>query len=836
MKITTVKFLIITYFLFLSLAATAQDSIVINVNDQPLNEVLIDLSNDYNFNISFNDKLLSKIIINTSCSFNNIYNALNYLLANSKLDFELEDDVWVIFPKPTPIAPKHIFSGSVSDVITNEPLPYAHITTNGISYSSNIAGNFTVTEQTSDTVLDINVSYLGYYILDTTILLTKNNELGLIPSSIGLTEIVITDKIVEKSTQFGYRPGLIKINHKIAHYLPGYGDNSVFNLIRLMPGILASGEQTSNLVIWGSYAGQCKVDFDGYTVYGLRNFNDNISSFNPLLAKDIEIYKGGYNAKYGGRVGGIVNIVGKNGNTTKPSFTFIINNMTINGMADIPITKNSSLIFAFRHTYYNLYNRSELTAMAQSTNNSSSPSTEFTINPSYLFRDANVKYSASFKNNDLFFISIHGADDLFSYNIDEPVDDKEIKKDASEENYQVGAGMYYDHNWGDGNISNIKIGYSSLATQLSDITNWHFPQHNTTEYKKSENDQNHLEEVSISLNNTLNYNNHHNISCGVEFTNNRVQLDEYSFEVQTSYSDKSGKMINTYLQDRIWTGSPLMVTLGVRISYSFIMNKLFTEPRISTTYQLNENWKINSSFGIYNQFIALSTFYDDFGNYKYFWTICDNLDIPVQNATHFILGTSYNKNDFTFNIEGYHKNITGLTRFVYFPNSDIKDIFYGTATSIGVDLLVKKDYRKHSAWIAYSLSRTLENFEYTNLDDPRRAPQDQLHEIKVAAMLNFNPFFFSTNYVYGSGFPFDNNTTTNYSDDYSYSRLDVSAIYKFLDKKLKGEAGISVLNVLNKKNLKYTSFEEIPASQTTGINILTEAMPITPTIYIKVML
>lgn len=836
MKITTVKILIITSFLILSLSATAQDSIVINVDNQPLNKVLINLSRDYNFDISFNDKLLSKTIINTKCSFNNINSALNYLLDNKGLDFELKDDVWVIFSKPTLSIPKHIFSGTISDAITNEPLPYAHIIANGISYSTNIAGHFTVTEHSFDTTLDINVSYLGYYIIDTLISINNSNDIGLIPSSIGLTEIVISDKTVEKSTQFGYRPGLMKINHKIAHYLPGYGDNSVFNLIRLMPGILASGEQTSNLIIWGSYAGQCKVDFDGYTVFGLRNFNDNISSFNPLLAKDIEINKGGYNAEYGGRVGGIVNIVGKNGNTTKPSFTFIINNMTINGMADIPITKNSSLILAFRHTYYNLYNRSELTAMAQSTNDSTSQSTEFTINPSYLFRDANLKYSATFKNNDLFFVSLHGADDLFSYNIDEPVDDKEIKKEASEENYQVGAGMYYDHNWGNGNISNIKIGYSSLASQLSDITDWYFPINNTTEYKKSEDDQNHLDEISISFNNTLNFNSHHTLSCGVEFINNRVRLDEYSFEVQTSYTDKSGKLINTYFQDKIWTGSPLLVTLGVRISYSFIMNKLFTEPRISGTYQLNENWKINTSFGLYNQFIALSTFYDDFGNYKYFWTICDNLDIPVQNATHFVLGTSYHKNDFTFNIEGYHKNITGLTRFVYFPHSDIKDIFHGNATSIGVDLLVKKDYRKHSAWIAYSLSRTLENFQYSNLDDTRRAPQDQLHEIKVAAMLNFDPLFFSTNYVYGSGFPFDNNTTTSYSEDYPYSRLDISAIYKFLDKKLKGEIGISVLNVLNKKNLKYTSFENIPASQTTGINILTEAMPITPTIYLKMML
>ena len=655
----------------------------------------------------------------------------------------------------------------------------------------------------------------------------------LIPSSIGLTEIEISGKQVEKSTQFGYRPGLMKINHKIAHFLPGYGDNSVLNLIRLMPGILASGEQTSEIVIWGSYAGQCKVDFDGYTVYGLRNFNDKISSFNPLLAKDIEIYKGGYNAKYGGRVGGIVNIVGINGNTSKPSFTFVINNMTLNGMADIPLSERSSLILAFRQTYYNLYNRAELSAMVQSSENGEE--TQFTINPSYSFRDANLKYSLTTKKNNLFYISLHGADDLFSYNIDEPVDNIEIIKDASEENTQLGGAAYYGYNWFNGNLTNIKIGYSNFSTILEDETSWYYPVNNTTEYKNNLKDRNYLREMTASVNNTLNLNKHHILNFGVEYTNNSVQLEEHSFDVLTSFFDKSSNLFSTYLQDQIWLTNSLEIDIGLRISYPTIIKNLYIEPRFSAHYQANEFWKIYFAGGIYNQFIALSTFSDDFGNFKYFWTICDNNKIPVLNSTHVVLGNSYHRNDFTFNMEGYYKYTNGLTRFVNIPASDIKDIFHGNANSIGIDVLLKKDYRKHSAWIAYSLSRTLEYFQYYDEDDKRRAPQDQLHEIKFALMLNFDPIYFSTNYVYGSGFPYDNNTTTDYENDYPYSRLDVSLIYKFLDKKLKGEAGVSVLNVLNQKNLKYTSFEKIPAAQTTGLNFYTESLPITPTLYLKIM-
>ena len=80
-----------------------------------------------------------------------------------------------------------------------------------------------------------------------------------------------------------------------------------------MPGIQAAGEQSTDLLIWGSYEGQSLITFDEFTFFGLKNYNDNISVVNPFLVKTIEIYKGGFESKYGNRVGGIVNITGKNG-------------------------------------------------------------------------------------------------------------------------------------------------------------------------------------------------------------------------------------------------------------------------------------------------------------------------------------------------------------------------------------------------------------------------------------------------------------------------------------------------------------------------------------------
>jgi len=72
------------------------------------------------------------------------------------------------------------------------------------------------------------------------------------------------------------------------------------------------------------------VLFDEFTIFGLKNFNDNISAINPYMVKDIVVLKGGYGAEYGERVGGIVNITGIGGDKTTPKLNMNINNMITN--------------------------------------------------------------------------------------------------------------------------------------------------------------------------------------------------------------------------------------------------------------------------------------------------------------------------------------------------------------------------------------------------------------------------------------------------------------------------------------------------------------------------
>ena len=137
------------------------------------------------------------------------------------------------------------------------------------------------------------------------------------------------------------------------------------------------------------------------------------------MSKDILVLKGGYGAEYGDRVGGIVEVTGIRGNVNKPSLNLNINNMTINGMAGIPINERSVLTLAYRQTYYNLADADNLSRKLRG--NKGGKQTDINVYPDYVFRDFNIKYAGSTRSGDAFHLSLYQGKDNFSYEIDQEV-------------------------------------------------------------------------------------------------------------------------------------------------------------------------------------------------------------------------------------------------------------------------------------------------------------------------------------------------------------------------------------------------------------------------------
>jgi len=830
---TSVWFFLLV-LLFSSQLKLSGQSVEIEAADEPLNQVLLEMARDYGIQLSFDDQLLSAYTITLQKSFDNPEEAITFLIKDYPLDYKQIGSVFTLYStKAVELTTNHRLSGRVVDSNTGETLPFSHIIINQSGLVTDFNGNFSFVS--TDSLFRLRISYLGYYIKDTTLNPGGAYVLGLTPSIIGLQEVVVEGSILERSGQIGEEAGVIRLNHKIAYRLPGNGDNAVFNFLRLQPGILAAGERSSELIIWGSYSGHSKILFDGFTIFGLKNFNDNISFVNPYMAKDIKVLKGGYSADYDDRVGGIVDISGINGSVNKPSINVNINNMTVNGMASIPVTKRSSLTFAYRQTYYNLYDEDDLNIISGGRRNPGKY--DINVYPDYLFRDMNLKFAGSTAGGDNYFISLYNGKDQFAYDVEQESNNVDISQELEEENLQRGGSAFYGKTWENGVNSHLSVTLSGLNKELYEKQLVSRTMGNGGRQQLSGREvlfNNEIHEFSIKNKTIIPLSKKHMPEVGWNYTFESVSFSEDSLDqTLVSSADKSHR-IGLFLQDEIRPVKRLSIRPGIRLDYPIHMETLYIQPRIQLSYDLADRWKVNAAAGIYNQFISETSVMDELGNKRYVWAICNNTDIPVLKSNHFVGGLTFKHKGLTVGVEGYYKTTTGITRYVNLWRLEIQDVYQGEARMYGMDLLVKQYFRKHEAWASYTLSKTEEHFPYMPDDiEYRDAPQDQHHEIKGALLLNFSPFFFSTNYVYGSGFRAPPSLNENPEERYPYSRLDMALFYRHSIKSYHFELGISILNVLNHENIKYSNVIRIPDSPTTSISIHAEAVPFTPTIYLN---
>ena len=506
-------------------------------------------------------------------------------------------------------------------------------------------------------------------------------------------------------------------------------------------------------------------------------------------------------------------------------------------MAEVPLWRNTSVIMSFRQTYYNLYKGKnvfpEETQTTTATGTNPESKIDYTVYPNYDYRDANVRFTTRNNKGELFHLSLLGAEDRFRYSITPFTDINGLFKIEAENNYQFGASVFYGRTWLNGNITNVTASWSSLEAQLSKIQSIErIP--NVFDQIVNNQTYNKIAEYSGRVDNFIKLSQSHLLETGFGFDQNEVGLRGDSSGFNRTNLKTEVVRVNGYLQDRITLPGEIEIKFGMRTDFPVNLQKVYVQPRISTSIKLSEFVRFNAAWGVYNQFISKSSVIDNQGNYRYIWSSCDNLQIPVLRAVHWVAGSSYRHNDLTLSMEGYFKNTDGLTRVVN-TNQDYRGLIYqGKGRSYGLDFFVRKDFGPHAAWISYTLSKTEEKFSYFPNNEFHLAPQDQRHEIKIAALFNVKPFNFSANYVLGSGFPLAGGSVDNPSyTSPNYNRVDVAVNYRFDIGKVACETGISVLNLFNSKNIRYSNFERVPVDQTSTLNIYSQAIPFSPRITLR---
>ncbi len=193
------------------------------------------------------------------------------------------------------------------------------------------------------------------------------------------------------------------------------------------------------------------------------------------------------------------------------------------------------------------------------------------------------------------------------------------------------------------------------------------------------------------------------------------------------------------------------------------------------------------------------------------WYLPDNEGLGIVEGTHHILGLTFEKNGWLINAEGYLKKTEGkinlLAEPIYTGNEwQIKYFPRNTdERGKGIDLLIQKKQANFNHFIGYSLSKTEENIFALTGDQWLPAYNDRRHQLKINEMFTWENWTITGSWNYGSGLPVisfsDTNSIIQIERSDNFSQLDFALVRKFNAKHFSANAGISLLNILNRKNI-----------------------------------
>ncbi|MEW2922828.1 carboxypeptidase-like regulatory domain-containing protein [Muricauda sp. ANG21] len=714
--------------------------------------------------------------------------------------------------------------GAVLDNFAENTIPGATVevlgTTNAQTTDAN--GNFTLTDVPRDASL--KVRYLGY--------LTKYISVENLLKQGGCPKILMAQHYEQLDEVIVYKfltTGLIKetdasITMNTAEFgiLPGLIEPDILQTVQALPGIKSIDETVSDINVRGGTNDQNLILWNGIKMYQSGHFFGLISAFNPYLTDKISVIKNGTPANFGDGVSSVIQMETGNSITEYfeggAGFNFISGDV----FGQLPLSDKLGLQFSARRsttdflntpTYNKFFDRAFQDSEVTDEDNMAVDD-EIIRNEDFYFYDFSGKLLYDINDAHKFRLSAISLNNNLRY-VENNITDGETSISLLKQT-NLSVGVQLQSQWMDQFSSHLNIYYSNYNLDGQSV----FNQVRQLDQKNS------VDERAVKLNTR------YQVSDNLQWTNgfqyietgirNTTNVTQPEFE-----SDIKGVIrIHAPYSEIGYTSfeNKFIGKFGAR--FNFIenletFNTFLVEPRINLNFRL-ANYLRAEVLGEFksqttNQVIDLEQNF--LGIEKRRWILSDDDTLPVTQSKQGSVGINYERNNFYVGLEGFYKNVDGISTSTQgFQNQDQFNGEIGSYDVKGIEFLINKRGDRYSTWLSYAYNKN----EYT-FDSivPRNFPNnlDIRHTITFAGTYTYNNLKLSVGVNYRTGRPYtepqegdDSLDTTffpariNYKSPNSsrlpeYFRADASAIYSFnLSRGIKANAGVSLLNMTNRKN------------------------------------
>lgn len=764
-----------------------------------------------------------------------------------KIRFAFRISILIIFLTNSGWAQTGEVRGIVFDKETGEPIIYTpvFIQETMVGKSTDINGFYAISK-IKPGKYTLKCYSIGYDTAIESITIQEGRittqNLYLKKSTTQLKEVTISGE--KQKAQTEVKVSNITITQKELKQLPTFGgEPDLVQYLQILPGVVFSGDQGGQLYIRGGPPVQNKVMIDGMLIYNPFHSIGLFSVFDADIIRSADVYAGGFNAQYGGRIGAVVDITTREGNKKHFAGKFSANPITSKLLLEGPISTfnetsgSSSYLISYKTSYLN--------------------QTSKTL---YSYADEGDVKGLPFSFNDLYgklsYVGSGGSKlNLFGFNFNDQV------------NYPLTT-----FNWNSFGLGSNFFIVPEGSTIINGAVNYSNYQMEQKESDPAPRESG-VSGFTVSLNFT-NFIGKDDIKYGFEINGFNTTFDYTNQYGRRLTQDESTTELCGFAKYKKTIGR-FIIEPGVRIQAYASLGNNTIEPRLGAKWNVTDRLRIKAAGGYYSQNLISAVSDQDVVNLFYGFLSGPNelkksdgtdTEHKLQKAIHYIAGFELEVgNHGEINIEGFYKDFTQLTNInrdkkydnneqnQWRPVNERMDFIIETGSSYGADFRYKYEFKRVYLWAVYSLT-------YVTRNDGTRTYMphfDRRHNVNLVGTYSFgsqSSWNLNVRWNYGSGFPFtqtqgfyeqmnfNNGVSTNilnqngqlgifYTDINKgrlpdFHRMDIS-----LSKKIKFSERTSLTviaaatNVYNRANIfyfdrtNYKRVDQLPIIPTLGINL-----------------
>ena len=655
--------------------------------------------------------------------------------------------------------------GFVSDQSSGERLLSANVYDQKI-HSGTITNNFGFYSLTFPSgQYSIACSFVGYQTQIIEINLKKDTVIDFkLALKADMKEVTIMGQKVESqltSTQMSR----VEIQMDKVQSLPAFlGEADVIKTIQLLPGVQSGTEGTSGLYVRGGGPDQNLILLDDVPVYNAEHLFGFFSVFNADAIKSVSFYKGGFPARFGGRLSSVLDIRMKDGNEKELHGNFSIGLISSKLNLEGPLIKDKTTFnFSARRTYMDLLARPLIVNASNGEDVGG-----------YFFHDLNMKVTHKFSDRSRVYLSAYNGRDKAYYRHDSK-NTYENETTQTKDKFSIGWGnittaLRWNYVFSNRLFANTTITYSRYQFDVMEnkvnknLTTGKIGDTFGLDYKSG------IEDFAFKMDFDYFPSPNHRIKYGGNFIDHTFRpgilafkesgMDEPS-KIDTAFGNPNirAKELYAYFEDNIELNGRLSVNVGLHSSGFFVDDTFYAslQPRISARWLATDRMSFKAAYSKMSQNVHLLS--SSTINMPTDLWLPTTKKVKPQTSHQFALGGVYQVNPaIDLSVEGFYKSMDNLLEykegasFVGATTGWEDKVEMGKGWSYGAEVLLQKNTGKTTGWIGYTWGKAERQFDNLNWGKKFYARYDRRHDVSVVMTHRFSKRFdIGMTWVYGTG-------------------------------------------------------------------------------------